>query len=140
MPPKVVQLSTKERALFAKLIQEYETRQYKSGIKTADAILKTRPDHGETLALKGLVLASIHRREEGLRLAKQGLRLNLMSFICWHALGIIHRMDRNYEESLKCYAQALRIESVRRSLPWLVLTAGQHQPRARVGVHAAAAT
>ena len=63
MPPKVVQLSTKERALFAKLIQEYETRQYKSGIKTADAILKTRPDHGETLALKGLVLASIHQRE-----------------------------------------------------------------------------
>ncbi|WFC95462.1 hypothetical protein MBRA1_002110 [Malassezia brasiliensis] len=111
MPPKVVQLSTKERALFAKLIQEYETRQYKSGIKTADAILKTRPDHGETLAIKGLVLASIHQREEGLRLAKQGLRLNLMSFICWHALGIIHRMDRNYEESLKCYAQALRIES-----------------------------
>ncbi|WFD43692.1 hypothetical protein MPSI1_002356 [Malassezia psittaci] len=111
MPPKVVQLSTKERAQFAKLIQEYETRQYKSAIKTADSLLKTQPMHGETLSLKGLVLASMHQREEGLQLAKQGLRQNLMSFICWHALGIVHRMDRNYEESLKCYGQALRIES-----------------------------
>ena len=113
MPPKVVPLPTKERALFSKLIQEYETKKYKPAIKTADAILKKVPEHGETLAIKGLVLASMHQKEEGLKLAKQGLCKNLMSFICWHALGIIHRMDRNYEESLKCYGQALRIEGVR---------------------------
>ncbi|WFC99927.1 hypothetical protein MYAM1_002673 [Malassezia yamatoensis] len=133
MPPKVVQLSTKERAQFAKLIQEYETRQYKSAIKTADSLLKTQPMHGETLSLKGLVLASMHQREEGLQLAKQGLRQNLMSFICWHALGIVHRMDRNYEESLKCYAQALRIESLRNYAPLidarLILLRAQPQLR-----------
>ncbi|PKI82411.1 hypothetical protein MVES1_003365 [Malassezia vespertilionis] len=110
MPPKPVQLPAKEKGLFARLIQEYESRKYKPALKSADAILKRVPYHAETLAIKGLVLASMHRRAEGLKLAKESLRLNLMSFICWHTLGIIHRMERNYEESLKCYTQALRIE------------------------------
>lgn len=110
MPPKKVQLATRERSLFARLIQEYETKKYKLAAKTADAILSKVPEHGETLAIKGLVLFSMHQHEEGLKLAKLGVRYDLMSFICWHALGIVYRMDRNYEESLKCYAQALRIE------------------------------
>ena len=109
MPPKV-QLSTKERALFARLIQEYEMRKYHPALKTADAILARAPDHGETIALKGLILFSLQRREEGLYMAKLGVRRDLTSFICWHALGIVYRMDRNYEEALKCYAQALKIE------------------------------
>lgn len=29
-----------------------QTKQYKKGIKTADAILKKFPEHGETLAMK----------------------------------------------------------------------------------------
>lgn len=109
MPPKV-QLSTKERALFARLIQEYEMQKYHPALKTADAILARAPDHGETIALKGLILFSLQRREEGLYMAKLGVRRDLTSFICWHALGIVYRMDRNYEEALKCYAQALKIE------------------------------
>lgn len=110
MPPKKVPLSHRERTLFARLVQEYETKKYKPALKTADAILSKVPNHGETLAIKGLVLFSINQKEEGLRIAKLGLRYDLTSFICWHALGIVYRMDRNYEESLKCYAQALRIE------------------------------
>ena len=110
MPPKKVLLSTRERALFSRLIQEYENRKYKQALKTADAILEKVPTHGETVAIKGLVLFSIHQRDEGLALAKLGVRYDLTSFICWHALGIVYRMDRNYQESLKCYAQALRIE------------------------------
>ncbi|CCU98899.1 unnamed protein product [Malassezia sympodialis ATCC 42132] len=110
MPPKKVQLSPRERVLFARLIQEYENRKYKPALKTADAILSKVPEHGETLAIKGLVLFTLQQRDEGLKLAKLGVRHDLTSFICWHALGIVYRMDRNYEESLKCYAQALRIE------------------------------
>ena len=110
MPPKRAALPTKERTLFQRLIQEYETKKYKLGLKTADTILKKFPDHGETVAMKGLLLGSTHRREEGIELAKKGVRLDLTSFICWHALGILHRQDKNYEEAIKCYTQALRIE------------------------------
>ncbi|TKY90797.1 hypothetical protein EX895_000795 [Sporisorium graminicola] len=110
MPPKRAALPTKERGLFQRLIQEYETKKYKLGLKTADTILKKFPDHGETVAIKGLLLGSTNRREEGIELAKKGVRLDLTSFICWHALGILHRQDKNYEEAIKCYTQALRIE------------------------------
>jgi N-alpha-acetyltransferase 15/16, NatA auxiliary subunit len=115
-PPKKVQLPAKERSLFARLLQEYELKKVKVGIKTADTILKKFPDHGETLCMKGLLLTSMERKAEGLELAKKGLRNDLGSFICWHALGILHRMDRNYGESIKCYSQALRIEPVSLSL------------------------
>ena len=111
MPPKKSALPTKERTLFARLILEYENKKHKLGIKTADAILKKFPEHGETLCMKGLLLASLNRREEGIELAKKGVRFDLTSFICWHALGILNRMDKNYEEAIKCYSQALRIES-----------------------------
>ena len=56
MPPKKVQLGTRERSLFARLIQEYEMKKYKLAVKTADAILAKAPEHGETVAIKGLVL------------------------------------------------------------------------------------
>ncbi|KAL9934073.1 hypothetical protein V8E36_007155 [Tilletia maclaganii] len=111
MPPKrPAPLPTKERVLFANLLQDYEKRKYKLGIKTADTILKNFPDHGETLAMKGLLLASLNRKQEGLELAKKGLRFDLGSFICWHALGIIYRMDRNYQEAIKSYTRALNME------------------------------
>jgi N-alpha-acetyltransferase 15/16, NatA auxiliary subunit len=103
-------LPNKEKGLFAKLIQEYESKKYKIGIKTADQILKKFPEHGETLCMKGLILASLNRQNEGLELAKQGLRYDLTSFISWHALGILNRIVKNYNESIKCYSQALRIE------------------------------
>lgn len=103
-------LPNKEKGLFAKLIQEYESKKYKIGLKTADQILKKFPEHGETLCMKGLILASLNRQNEGLELAKQGLRFDLTSFISWHALGILNRIVKNYNESIKCYAQALRIE------------------------------
>ncbi|KAE8213954.1 hypothetical protein CF327_g2578 [Tilletia walkeri] len=111
MPPKKsAALPTKERVLFANLLQDYEKRKYRLGVKTADSILKKFPEHGETLAMKGLLLASLHRKQEGLELAKKGLRFDLSSFICWHALGIIYRMERNYQEAIKSYTRALHIE------------------------------
>ncbi|CAD6919611.1 unnamed protein product [Tilletia laevis] len=111
MPPKrPAALPTKERVLFANLLQDYEKRKFRLGIKTADQILKKFPEHGETLAMKGLLVASLNRKQEGLELAKKGLRFDLSSFICWHALGIIYRMERNYQEAIKSYTRALHIE------------------------------
>ncbi|SPO39969.1 related to n-terminal acetyltransferase 1 [Pseudozyma flocculosa] len=116
MPPKKSALPTKERTLFTRLISEYEHKKHKLGIKTADTILKKFPEHGETLAMKGLILGSLNRRDEGIELAKKGVRHDLTSFICWHALGILHRMDKNYQEAIKCYSQALRIEGANLNL------------------------
>lgn len=66
----------------------------------------------ETTSMKGLVLTHTGRKEEGVELVRKGVRLDLTSHICWHVLGLVHKADRNYEEALKCYTQALRFDKV----------------------------
>lgn len=57
-------LATKESQLFKQLLQQYETKQWKKGIKTADAILKTRPDHGgEITCCSGTAAQQLTRRQ-----------------------------------------------------------------------------
>ena len=36
---------------------------------------------------------------------------NNRSHVCWHVYGLLHRADREYNESIKAYKQALRIDS-----------------------------
>ncbi|CAM9611231.1 unnamed protein product [Chrysoparadoxa australica] len=103
-------LPKKESDLFRQILKNYETKQYKKVVKAADTILKKFPEHGETLAMKGLTLNSLDKKEEGLDLVKRGLKADLRSHVCWHVYGLIHKAERNYEESVKCYLNALRIE------------------------------
>jgi tetratricopeptide (TPR) repeat protein len=92
----------------------YEDKQYKKGLKDADKILRSPLfcQHGETLAMKGLILSCMDRKEEGYDFARRGLRSNLRSHVCWHVFGLMHRSDRNYPEAIKSYLQALRIDKV----------------------------
>lgn len=62
--------------------------------------------------MKGLVLTHMGRREEGIDLVKKGVRLDLTSHICWHVFGLIQKGEKNYEEALKSYTQALRFDKV----------------------------
>jgi hypothetical protein len=52
-------------------------------------ILKKNPDHGETLAMKGLIINCMNeeRKDEAFDLVKRGLKHNLKSHVCWHVLG-----------------------------------------------------
>lgn len=126
MPAKRI-LPSKEASLFKDLLNLYESRQLKKGLKTADQILKKFPEHGgthppspsshthnplETICMKGLVLTHMGRREEGIDLVKQGMRLDLTSHICWHVFGLIQKGEKNYEEALKSYTQALKFDRV----------------------------
>ncbi|KAJ8099188.1 NMDA receptor-regulated protein 1-domain-containing protein [Lipomyces tetrasporus] len=106
--PKARYLPPKEAGSFRQILQLYETRQYKKALKVADTILKKFPDHGETLAMKGLILCFSEKKEEGHELIKKGLRNDLTSFICWHVYGLFYRSERNFEEAAKCYVHALK--------------------------------
>lgn len=79
-------------------------------MKSADQILKTHPNHGETLAMKGLVLSYMEKKDEAAELIKLGLRNNLRSSVCWHVFGLMHRSNRDYAEAVKSYLNALRID------------------------------
>lgn len=66
-------LPKKEADIFKNVVKFYELKQYKKAIKQADIILKKFPNHGETLAMKGLTLNYMSKKEEAHALVKQGL-------------------------------------------------------------------
>lgn len=103
-------LQAKEGNLFKTALRYYELKQYKKGLKTTDQILKKAPEHGETLALKGLFLCNLGRKDEGYVEVKKGIKNNITSYISWHIFGLVYRLDKNYEEAIKCYQNALRID------------------------------
>ncbi|KAF8605746.1 N-terminal acetyltransferase A, auxiliary subunit [Ceratobasidium sp. AG-I] len=109
--PKAAALASKEQSLFKELLGLYETRQYKKAIKTADAILKKAPTHGETMCMKGLVFTNMPgKREEGVELVRKGLQLGLESHICWHVYGLVLKSDKNYAQALSAYGRALKYD------------------------------
>ncbi|KDD75117.1 hypothetical protein H632_c862p1, partial [Helicosporidium sp. ATCC 50920] len=85
-------------------------KQYKKGAKTADSILRSHPEHGETLAMKGLVLSFLSRKAEARDLVRLGVRHDLRSHLCWHVYGVVCRGDGEYDEAVKCYKNALRLD------------------------------
>ncbi|TYZ64401.1 hypothetical protein PybrP1_012364 [[Pythium] brassicae (nom. inval.)] len=103
-------LPAKESALFRTIVKYYEIKQYKKGLKAAEQILKKYPDHGETLAMKGLTLNCMGKKEEAYEFVRSGIKHDLKSHVCWHVFGLLYRSDRNYNEAIKCYRNAIRID------------------------------
>lgn len=62
--------------------------------------------------MKGLIINQMgpSRKAEAYDLCKKGLLYDLKSHICWHVLGMVYRSDRNYEEGLKCYQNAIKFD------------------------------
>ncbi|ODA76660.1 hypothetical protein RJ55_07931 [Drechmeria coniospora] len=103
-------LAPKEAAQFRTVIRSYEDKQYKRGLKTADLILKKFPKHGDTMAMKSLILNGQGKTEEAFALAKEALTVDMKSHICWHVYGLLYRANKNFEEAIKAYKFALKLE------------------------------
>ena len=64
--------------------------------------------NAETLAMKGLTLNCLGRKEEAYDYVRRGLRNDLRSHVCWHVYGLLQRSDKKYDEAIKCYRNALK--------------------------------
>ena len=80
------------------------------GLKAADQILRKHPDHGDTQAMKALILNSQGNTDDAFALAKVALKNDMKSHICWHVYGLLYRSVKNFEESIKAYRFALKLE------------------------------
>ena len=103
-------LSSKESSLFRQVIRNYEEKQYKRGLKAAEQILKKNPKHGDTMAMKALILNQQGKTEEAFALGKEALTADMKSHICWHVYGLLYRHQKNFEEAIKAYKFALKLE------------------------------
>lgn len=103
-------LSTREANLFRTIVRHYEDKQYKRGLKAADQILRKTPKHGDTMAMKALIMNAQGKTEEAFALAKEALTVDMKSHICWHVYGILYRTNKNFDEAIKAYKFALKLE------------------------------
>lgn len=62
-------------------------------------------------------MVHLGEREAGINLIKDGMRKDLQSHICWHVWALIQKGEHNYEEALKSYTMALKIDKVRALTP-----------------------
>ncbi|CAF0974034.1 unnamed protein product [Adineta steineri] len=104
------QLPARENGQFKKLVRFYEQKQYKKGLTAGREILKKFPNHGETLAMKGLILSSMGKKEEALENIRNGIKNNITSHVVWHVYGLWQRSERKYDEAIKAYKKALQCE------------------------------
>ncbi|XP_049556991.1 N-alpha-acetyltransferase 16, NatA auxiliary subunit isoform X2 [Orcinus orca] len=107
-----VQLPPKESNLFKRILKCYEQKQYKNGLKFCKLILSNPKfaEHGETLAMKGLTLNCLGKKEEAYEFVRKGLRNDVKSHVCWHVYGLLQRSDKKYDEAIKCYRNALKLD------------------------------
>ncbi|OQR72637.1 N-alpha-acetyltransferase 15 [Tropilaelaps mercedesae] len=105
-------LPQKENAVFKKILRSYEHKQYKNGLKLAKVILSNPKfaEHGETLAMKGLILNCLRKKEEAYEHIKRGLKSDVKSHVCWHVFGLLQRSDRKYDEAIRAYRNALKCD------------------------------
>lgn len=81
-----------------------------AGLKAAEQILKKYPNHGDTQAMKALIMNSQGKTDEAFELAKLALKNAMKSHVCWHVYGLLYRHVKNYEEAIKAYKFALRLD------------------------------
>ncbi|EAS36268.3 N-terminal acetyltransferase catalytic subunit [Coccidioides immitis RS] len=103
-------LSSKDGSLFRQVVRHCENKQYKKGLKTAEQILRKNPNHGDTQAMKALMISYQGQQEEAFALAKTALKNDMKSHICWHVYGLLYRAEKNYDEAIKAYRYALKLE------------------------------
>ena len=115
LPPTIQKLPVSYQDKFKTLCDHHEKQDWKKALKTAGEILAAYPSQADTLSMKGLVLLSAPEKEggnkkEGVELLKKGLtESRFTSYICWHAYGLYHRSEKQYDEASKCYTRALKL-------------------------------
>ncbi|KAL8669970.1 MAG: hypothetical protein Q9168_005463 [Polycauliona sp. 1 TL-2023] len=105
-----MQLGSKERSLFKQVVEHYEAKHFKKGIKAANQILSKNPQHGDTQAMKALIMNAQGNSDEAFVLCKAALKNAMKSHVCWHVYGVLWRCVKNYEEASKAYKFALKLE------------------------------
>ena len=72
--------------------------------------MKKTPKHGDTMAMKALILNSMGKTTEAFELGKEALKADMKSHVCWHVYGLLWRSAKNFDEAIKAYKFALRLD------------------------------
>ncbi|KAJ3142643.1 N-alpha-acetyltransferase 15, NatA auxiliary subunit [Physocladia obscura] len=107
-------LENEKRAEVYQLVSAAKAKRMKKkqfkNLKKVGSDVSGKLDTKKALAMKALFLSGLDRREEAHEVIKKAIKNDINNHVCWHAYGLIYRAEKNYEEVIKCYTHALRID------------------------------
>ena len=112
MPPKgfPTPLSGNAQKQYDNMSKCFDSREYVKAVRHADNVLSLHPNHPETMAMKGLCLHTMEKREEGHALVKEALTHSMTSSLVWHCLGLCYKGEKNVVEALKAFKQSVKMD------------------------------
>ena len=60
--------------------------------------------------MKALIISNQGQEKDAFALAKVALNNNMKSHVCWHVYGLLYRAQKNFDESIKAYKFALKLD------------------------------
>ncbi|GBE60210.1 tetratricopeptide repeat-containing protein, putative [Babesia ovata] len=106
------ELSAKDKAAFKNMMELYNQKLYKKGLKIAEELVNKYPKHGEAISFKALFMTQTDpsKYDEILAIAREAIRNDLNSSHCWYILGRVYKMKKQYKDTLKCFSMASKID------------------------------
>ena len=105
------ELPVQYKKVFDNMSSAFDNRQYDKAVRYADQILAAHPHNGETMAMKGLVLHTQDKKEEGIHLIRHGIAKNFQSSVSWHCLGLVQKADKQHGEACKAFKRSVMLDS-----------------------------
>eukprot|EP00672_Neobodo_designis_P017093 CAMPEP_0174846290 /NCGR_PEP_ID=MMETSP1114-20130205/12223_1 /TAXON_ID=312471 /ORGANISM="Neobodo designis, Strain CCAP 1951/1" /LENGTH=739 /DNA_ID=CAMNT_0016080553 /DNA_START=26 /DNA_END=2245 /DNA_ORIENTATION=+ len=112
-PAQQEELPAQERQNYRKLCKCYDEHEYKKGIAIADSILVKAPTCADVIAMKGLCTYQNGSTEDAIAIIKEALKTNFMASSLWHALGVIHKGERDDHQAFACFKRANQFDGNR---------------------------
>lgn len=106
MASGVQPLPAAQQRSFDRMGHEFDNREYSKALRTADSILSICPEHAATLAMKGVTMHHLDRKEEGYEAIRAAILIEPKCTIAWHSLGMCQKNDKKFTDALKAFKRA----------------------------------
>lgn len=96
---------------FTEALKLFDNKEYKQCKKECIKGLEKTPNNPDLLSLKGITMAFLNEKEEGLKDIKDAIKIKFSNPIPWHFLALYYKEEKDYTQAMKNYTMALKHDS-----------------------------
>ncbi len=89
-------------------LREFDSKRYEKVEKLCNKMIAKNPKDDQALSLKGLSYLYLKKPEEGEKIIKEAIKVNMKSAVAWHFYALFHKEQGNYSQAMKSYNRALK--------------------------------
>ena len=82
-------------------LREFDSKRYEKVEKLCNKMIAKNPKDDQALSLKGLSYLYLKKPEEGEKIIKEAIKVNMKSAVAWHFYALFHKEQGNYSQAMK---------------------------------------